>query len=47
MECGARMFWGHLGYALLMWMIIMAVMVTTVIITKVRMMLKVIKIKIQ
>lgn len=47
MECGARMFWGHLGYALLMWMIIMAVIVTTVIITKVRMMLKVIKIKIQ
>lgn len=47
MECGARMFWGHLGYALLMWMIIMTVMVTTVIITKVRMMLKVIKIKIQ
>ena len=47
MECGARMFWGHLGYTLLMWMTIMAVMVTTVIITKVRMVLKAIKIKMQ
>ena len=33
MEYGAGMFWGHSGNALLMWMIIMAEMATTVIIT--------------